>query len=144
MAARYVVDASVLGHYLDVDVYTTEANYLISGLARGDFLYIPEFCLLECANILWKHVRFDGLPQTDAEMILTDFLDLPFQIFPAHVLLSHALEIGLRYQLTVYDSFYVSLALDLNCPLVTVDARQAQAASASGVTLKPITDFTPS
>ena len=141
MATRVVVDASILGHYLDPDIYTAAVINLLSGLALGDQLYIPEFCLLECTNIIWKHVRFDGVPQTDAEIIITDLLQLPFQIVPVHPLLPRALQIGLSHQLAIYDSLYIALALELDCPLITVDNRQAQAASASGVVLKPITDF---
>ena len=143
MAARYVVDASILGHFLDLDIYTAEVTHLLAGLAQGDQLYIPEFCLLECTNVLWKHVRFDGLPQIDATEIVADLLRLPFQVVPVHPLLPAALQIGLRYQLAVYDSLYIALALELDCPLITVDTRQGNAAAASGITLKAITDFSP-
>ena len=141
MAARYVVDASILGHYLDPDTYTVEVTNLLTGMVQGDQLYIPEFCLLECTNVLWKHVRFDGLPQTDATEIIANLLMLPFQIVTVHPLLPTALQIGLRHQLAVYDSLYIALALEVNCPLVTVDTRQSNAAAASGVILKAITDF---
>ncbi len=141
MATRYVVDASAIGHYLDPDIYTTEVTNLLAGLAQGTELYVPEFCLLECTNVLWKHVRFDGLPESDAQETISDLLQLPFQIVPIRSLLPRALQIGLNHQLAVYDSLYIALALDLNCPLITVDSRQAIAATASGVILKPITDF---
>ena len=143
MAARYVVDASVIGHYLDPDIYTAATTNLLAGLMQGDELYIPEFCLLECTNVLWKHVRFNGLPQSEAEETIAALLKLPFQIVVAHPLLASALQIGLRHHLAVYDSLYIAFALDLDCPLITVDDRQAIAAVASGVTIKPITDFFP-
>jgi len=141
MAARYVVDASVLGHYLDTDTYTAEVKNLLAGLAQGDQLYIPEFCLLECTNVLWKHVRFDGLSQASAAAIIENLLMLPFQIISVYSLLPVALQIGLLHQLAVYDSLYVALAQDLDCPLITVDTRQANAAKARGITLKAIMDF---
>jgi predicted nucleic acid-binding protein len=56
-------------------------------------------------------------------------------------LLPRALEIGLNNQLAVYDSVHIALAEKLGLPLITVDAKQATAATASGVVLKPITDF---
>jgi len=111
MAARYVVDASVLGHYLDLDTYTAEVTHLLAGLVRGDHLYIPEFCLLECTNILWKHVRFNGLPHADAAATLADLLKLPFQIIAVQPFLSQALQISLNPPLAVYDALYVALAL---------------------------------
>ncbi|UBF24989.1 type II toxin-antitoxin system VapC family toxin [Kovacikia minuta CCNUW1] len=138
---RYAVANSTLRNHGAIPKYVgTKAAGLI---AQGDRLYIPEFCLLECTNVLWKHVRFDGLPQADAVEIITDLLKLPFQIVAVHPLLSRALQIGLTNQLAVYDSLYIALALELDCPLITVDTRQATAAIASGATLKAITDFSP-
>jgi len=43
----------------------------------------------------------------------------------------------------MYDSLYIALALNLDCPLVTVDDRQGNGAIACGVIFKPITDFSP-
>ncbi|MBF2085610.1 type II toxin-antitoxin system VapC family toxin [Thermoleptolyngbya sp. C42_A2020_037] len=107
MAARYVVDASVLAHDLNPDRYTAEAANLLSGLVDGHELYIPEFCLLECTNVLWKQVRFNGFPQVDAESIIADFLDLPFQVVAVYLLLPNALKIALSHGLAVYDSLYM-------------------------------------
>ncbi len=45
-----------------------------------DILHIPEFCLLECTNVLWKEVRFQRLPQANAQQIVQELLRLPFQI----------------------------------------------------------------
>ena len=88
-------------------------------------------------------MRFQGLPQTDAEQFIDELLALPFQIVPVKDLLLQALQIGLTRQLAVYDSLYIALALNLDCPLITVDDRQADAAAQNGVTLKRITDFSP-
>lgn len=106
-------------------------------------MYIPEFCLIECVNVLWKKVRFQGLLQTNAEQLIDDLLVLPFQIVPVNQLLLQALQIGLTRKLAVYDSLYIALALDLDCPLITVDDIQADAAAQNSVTLKLITDFSP-
>jgi len=110
---------------------------------QGDRLYIPEFCTSECVKVLWKNVRFQGLPQTDAEQFIDELLALTFQIVPVKELLLQALQIGLTRQFAVHDSLYIALALKLNCPLITVDDRQAAAAAENGVTLKLITDFSP-
>ncbi len=141
--ATYVIDASLVIKRFIVETYTPEARVVLARMERGDELYIPEFCLLECANVLWKEVRFGGMPQTQAEAFLGDLLDLPFQIVPVSNLLPRALQVGLTHQLAVYDSLYIALALEMVCPLITVDRRQADAAAASGATLKPITDFSP-
>jgi predicted nucleic acid-binding protein len=48
---------------------------------------------------------------------------------------------SLRHQIVVYDSVYIAIAEQVGAPLITADQKQAQAAAAEGVTLKPITDF---
>ncbi len=141
--ALYVVDASVVVQYAIAQVYTPEARILVARMYQSEQLYIPEFCLLECVNVLWKTVRFQGLPQVQAEQMVHELLALPFQIMPIRHLLPRALQIGLSSQLALYDSLYIALALNLNCPLITVDDCQANGAIANGVILKPITDFSP-
>ncbi|MFB2881319.1 type II toxin-antitoxin system VapC family toxin [Floridanema aerugineum] len=83
------------------------------------------------------------MSQEDAEQFIIDLLDLPLQIVPIKELLPRAFEIGLAHQLAIYDSLYIALALNLNCPLITVDDRQLNAAIANSVIIKPITDFSP-
>jgi predicted nucleic acid-binding protein len=141
--AIYVVDASVVIQYAIAQTYTLEARGLVARMYHEDQLCIPEFCLLECVNVLWKEVRFRGLPQAQAEQIVDELLSLAFRIMPTVHHLPRALQIGLSCQLAVYDSLYIALALNLDCPLVTVDDRQGNGAIACGVTLQPITDFSP-
>lgn len=61
-------------------------------------------------------------------------------MFPLKIC-SCALQIGLVHQLAIYDSIYIALAEQFNCPLITADVKQEAAAKAIGVTIKPITDF---
>ncbi len=137
----YVVDASVVIQYAIAQAQTAEARRLVAQMYGGDMLHIPEFCFLECANVLWKQVRFHGLSQLNAEQIIQELLRLPFQIESVSQLLPNALEIGLAYQLAVYDSLYIALAQALELPLITVDDRQSVAATARGLVVKPVDDF---
>ncbi len=141
MKQIYVVDTSVVMQYLLTETYTPNTIVLVRQLQQGTQLCIPEFCLLECANVLWKQVRFQRMPQTEADRLLVEVLALPFEIMPVGNLLPRALQIGLSHKLAVYDSLYIALAQILSCPLITVDQRQAQVATASNVVIKPITDF---
>jgi len=50
--AIYVVDASVVIQYAIAQIYTPEARGLVARMYQGDQLCIPEFCLLECVNVL--------------------------------------------------------------------------------------------
>ena len=141
MRETYVVDTSVVMQYLLIETYTSQAIVLVQRLHKGVRLCVPEFCLLECANVFWKQVRFQDMQQIEAEQLLIELLALPFQVMPVSNLLMRALQIVLSHNLAIYDSFYIALAESLNCPLITVDQRQAKAAIASNVVVKPITDF---
>ena len=141
--ASYVVDTSVVMQRFMIEPYTPEARELLARMDRGDDLYIPEFCIIECVNVFWKKVRFQGLPQADAEQFIVDLLELDFHIVPVKELLPRAFQIGLYHQLAVYDSLYIALALNMDFPLITVDDKQLNAATACGVVIKPINDFSP-
>jgi len=82
-----------------------------------------------------------GLDRSRAESLLHDLIALPLTVYSATNGLQRALQLGLKHQLAIYDSVYVALVEQLNHPLITDDGRQAKAAAAEDITLKPITDF---
>lgn len=138
----YVVDASVLIQHFVSEPHTANADALLTQVGETVELYVPEFCLLECTNVLWKHVRFQGVSQSEAEELVGDIAELNVAVVPpVRSLLRRALEIGLKHQLAVYDSVYIALAEQLTYPLITDDGNQADAALAEGLILKPLTDF---
>ena len=140
----YVVDASVVIQRLITDTHSSHVKVLFSGLANSkDELWIPEFCLLECANVLWKQVRFSGLPDDQAVQLIQDLVALPLHVAPVSALFSKALRIGLDHKLAMYDSVYIAMASHLGYALITVDTQQEKAAQDVGVVLKNITDFVP-
>jgi len=143
MTVSFIVDASVIAEFVVKGDYTIQARQLISSLDQGDELWIPEFCLLECANVLWKRVRFKQAVAGDARLLILDLCELPFTIGAIRDLLPRALEIGILHELTIYDSLYLALAEIVKVELITLDKSQAKAAQSLGVPLKPITDFTP-
>lgn len=139
--ATYVIDASVVIERLIQGPYTLHARALFRRAFAGDQFIVPEFCLLECTNVLWKHVRFQGMLPDHARLLLRDLRALPLRRIPIKAALNEAFDIGLSYQLAIYDSAYVALAKRSGCSLVTVDQPQIRAAAAEGIVLMPITDF---
>jgi predicted nucleic acid-binding protein len=139
---QIVVDASVIVEYLIDGLYTVNAEALFAQVTEGDDLIVPEFCLLECTNVLWKQMRFHGMTIQQAEINLKDLRELPLRRAPLKALLSQALRIGAVHQLAIYDSAYIALAARYACPLLTLDQPQTRAGLAEGITLKPLTDFT--
>jgi len=143
MTVAYVIDATCVAEYLVAGAYTLQARELISKLDQDFELWTPEFCLLECANVLWKRVRFKQASDQDARLLIVELGELPFSIIEARELLPRAFEIGVAQGLAIYDSLYLSLAEALKIDLITLDKKQANAAELLGISLKPITDFTP-
>lgn len=144
MSDRYVVDTSVLIQGFVRDTQTARVRTLLSGAlatVNPTVLHVPEFCLVECANVLWKRVRFFGARADHIKGVLNNLAAFPLTVHTSAELLSRALEIGLVEELAVYDTVHITLAETLICPLITVDEKQAKAAATVGVTLKPITDF---
>lgn len=141
--ADYVVDASVIIEYLVTGPYTLQASAFFTGVTSGDRLAVPEFCLIECTNVLWKHVRFQGMPITQANAALKHLHQLPLIRVAVKGLLDKALEVGLRHGLAIYDSVYLALTKHRRWTLLSIDQPQLRVASAEGISTKPITDFVP-
>lgn len=137
----YIVDTSILIQHFVEDTNTTLVDRLVNQLGITVELIVPDICLAECTNVLWKRVRFGGVLASDAELLLVDLLVLPLTILPASKFLPRALQIGLRHSLAIYDSVYIALAESMNYPLITADSRQGAVSSSIGVTIKSIQDF---
>ncbi len=139
--ANYIVDASVVIEYLVSGAYTAQAQAFFNQVTAADRLIVPEFCLLECTNVIWKQVRFNGMARSEADELLTVLRMLKLRRAPMKRLLDRALDIALKHQLAVYDSGYVALALHYGYPLLTIDQPQMRAAVGEGVILKSLSDF---
>lgn len=137
----YIVDASVVCEYIVVGSLTSHAEAFFEQISAEDILIVPEFCLLECTNVIWKQVRFNGMSIKDAKDNLKSIRLLKLKRVPMKRLLERTLEIAVKHNLAVYDSSYIALGLHLNYPLITIDEKQAKIAQAEGVTLIPITNF---
>jgi predicted nucleic acid-binding protein len=141
MNDRYVVDANIVIQRFIVEQDTPQVKVLFDQMLSGTELIVPEFCRLECSNVLWKQVRFQGMPADVAEGLLVQLIALPLTVMAIQHLMPRSLKIGLQYELAIYDSIYIAMAERLDCALITIDRRQANAARSLGVKLKPIGDF---
>lgn len=83
----YVVDTTIVVQHLITDVHTPHVDVLVDALGDRVMLHLPEFCLLECGNVLWKRVRFHGMPQKDAEGLIETLIAFPFKVIPVSGLL---------------------------------------------------------
>lgn len=113
-----VVDVNVIAFYLIEGKRTADANALREN--DGEWI-VPAFWSIEFQSVLWKYVRFDGMPVGKALLLL----DRALTMFSANEMTPSA-EMVLRdatnWGITVYDAQYVSLARQIGVRCVTKDA----------------------
>jgi predicted nucleic acid-binding protein len=135
-----VVDASVAIKLFLVEPLVDRAQALFARLEDSPPLrmYAPDLLYVECANILWKRVRFRGydpsLPVTDLATLQT----LPIASVPTRVLADTAIALAIRWDISAYDACYVALADVRACTLVTADERLVQRLADSTVTVQEL------
>jgi predicted nucleic acid-binding protein len=139
----FIIDPSALIQGYVNEPFSGHMLALLEQIPGVIELHIPEFCLVECTNILWKYVRRQEMSPETARRAAENLSDLVLTIHPASSYLSVAFSIGLEHGLAIYDAIDIALAQQLQLPLITVDNKQGQIAEAVGVTLKPLTDFAP-
>ncbi len=116
-----VVDASVVIKWHVEEVHADSARTLLRDDAP--VLLAPDLLFPEIGNILWKKVRRGELTNDEARRIAHLVAMAPLDVHPSAPLLEAALEIALLTGRTVYDCQYVSMAVKMNCRMVTADER---------------------
>ena len=115
-----VVDASVAARwFLPLDKADAASDLLTS----GERIIAPDLIIVELTNVAWKSATFgNALLET-----VTDFIAKSAQYFhelvPASELKDRALNLAIALKHPAYDCFYLALAEQRGCRLVTADAR---------------------
>ena len=121
-----VVDASVIVSTL-VDV-GREGQWAEAAVADG-ILIGPELILVEASNILRRLEQAGEISQQEATNAHGDLLQLDMELFPFAPFAERVW--ALRSNLTSYDAWYVALAEEFDCPLITLDKRLSRASGPS-------------
>lgn len=117
-----VPDASVV---LSALVDDRGSGALAREVLTDDELHAPHLLDVEVTSALRGRVLGGHLDPSRAASALDDLADLAVSRYAHPWLLARAWE--LRDNLTIYDAVYVALAEALGQPLVTADARMAEA-----------------
>ena len=130
----FVVDASVAIAWLFEDEVTPETEAVLDRLSDQE-AHAPGLWELEVANVVLSAERRGRISEIATAQIMERLRDLPIRINPDNPRLHHLLEVARRYGLTSYDAAYLTLALQLNLPLATLDRDLAAAAGLADVAL---------
>ena len=112
-----VVDANVLAFYLIEGERTADAA---RAREQDPVWLVPPLWLAEVQSILWKYVRLRGMP----ELAALELLDQAVQLVEPSVRepsVDGVLRDALRWNITVYDAQYISLARQLGLRCLTED-----------------------
>jgi predicted nucleic acid-binding protein len=120
-----VVDANVVIKLVITEIDSDKAHALFAHLIHDPqaTIHVPDFCHLECANILWKLVRRGTLTIAAAKAHLTWIKSLALQVMSLTSLVDEALEIAATHDTSVYDATYITASRVLDLPLVTADEK---------------------
>lgn len=115
----FVIDASVAIKWVVEESGTAEAL----AIRQNAQLIGPELLVPECANILWKKVQRRELLKEEAILAARLIQAADVELVSHRSLLSAATEMSIELDHPAYDCFYLALAADRNCRLVTADER---------------------
>lgn len=120
MLKRYVIDAGVAAKWYFQEEFSDRADAL---LEQENEILAPGLLAVEIATLVWKRARRGEITEAVGDRIVAALREVPFQIRPTVELVTAALPLALHRGLTLYDAFYVALAVKSGCPLVTADRK---------------------
>lgn len=118
---RYVVDASVAVEYL----LRTAVGQSVAEMLENAVLLAPELLDVEVLSVLRRAVLQRRLAEARALQAIDDLVHWPVERIPIRALAHVAWQY--RQNLSTYDACYVATARVHDLPLLTADARLANA-----------------
>jgi predicted nucleic acid-binding protein len=113
-----VVDASVAVRWL----FPLSPDHRADELVRSDRpLIAPDLVLVEITNAAWKFVRFEGHSPETVSSIIAEAANGFDELVSSLVLKDRALSIAMELRHPAYDCFYLALAEQRDCQVVTAD-----------------------
>ena len=122
-----ILDSNVLIKLIVNEPNSEKARRRIREVIEENFsLYTIDIAFAESLNALWKHVKLHrDLQKREAESAAKDLKELydSLNVITTRELLDEAVETALTWDITVYDSLYVTAAKKLRATLYTADQK---------------------
>jgi predicted nucleic acid-binding protein len=115
-----VVDASVAVRWMFELDRSDRAERL---LRSGERLIAPDLVMAEITNAAWKLAVFGGIAEDTVQLRIAAAPKEFDELFPSLDLRDRALTAALELRHPAYDCFYLALAEQRGCQLVTADER---------------------
>lgn len=129
-----VIDSSVALNWVMPDEDRTKSEALLDGVASTGAI-VPPLFRIEVGNSLLISVRRKRISADYIHDALDLIRQLPLRIDDsgADYVWSGTIEIAAAHRLTLNDATYLELAVRLELPLATLDAKLAHAATIAGL-----------
>ncbi len=137
-----VLDASFLVKLVMDEEGSEEAEKSIKNwILSGERVCTVDLMLPESTNAIWRRNVLGELDKEECKKAAEDLLSIVsrMKVYPAGELIMEALDIAMRYGITVYDSLYLALAVRKGADLATFDRKLRDVASKIGVKISPMT-----
>ena len=118
-----VVDASALIRLFIPDGPLPDGfDKFLRGVERGlNTAIAPELLVAEAANVINKKQKSGELTGNEGDQLFSDLLSVPIRLFPHRTILLRAFEMARKYNLTVYDTLYLTLAEEHGAVIFSAD-----------------------
>jgi predicted nucleic acid-binding protein len=99
------------------------------GVNQGrNWALAPELLIAEAGNVIWKYIRAGIMTSEEGKAMFKDIADMPVRLVGHKKLAKHSLELAETYNMTVYDSLYLALALEQGGTVFTADKKLLETA----------------
>ncbi len=117
-----VIDTSVIVKWFSEEKHTEEALKLREDIRnKKEIGVFPDLLLYELTNALRYNPNFD---EGDVKDAIGSILDMDMEIITlTSDVLNNTISISFERNITIYDSSYVALAMELESKLVTADKK---------------------
>jgi predicted nucleic acid-binding protein len=117
---HYVIDVCVAVKWFIPEIFSKEAEQLLSTKYS---LLAPDYLLIEAGSIFWKKIRFNEITLAQGEQAFTAIQNSPMQLVNSKLLLQSSFNLANQSGRSIYDCFYLALAIRENCQMVTADKK---------------------
>lgn len=114
-----VFDTMVLAYaLLGVEPFRDDA---LEALRKPADIVVPDSFYAEFTNVLWQWVRTRDVGLDRAMVLLHDAEALVTEVVPAPQLTEQALQLSATWNVTAYDTLFVTLAIQRDIKLISCD-----------------------